>query len=154
MLTAKRSPVGRLEIHGMKWNRLTIYLQRMNLTCIVSFFILTGISKYRMILSSENVIALLIPSIESIMAVALVIPRTRWKGLIAATMILLLWTSCNGYRVVTGSQIPFWYGGLHESFTWMEHFYLVVSMLLLSCMSITLFLINSYHDSRSSRIPV
>lgn len=154
MLAAKRSPVGRLEIHGMKGNRLNIYLQRMNITCIVSFFILTGISKYRMILPAEHTMYLLIPSIEWIIALALIFPRTRGKALIAAMMILLLWTSCNGYRVVTGTQLPFSYGGIHASFNPAEHFYLSAAMLLLSCMTMTLFLINSYHDSRSSRIPV
>lgn len=115
---------------------------------------ITAITKSRFILTNENVVYLLIPALEFVLAMAMILPRTRFKALVVAAMILLLWTICNGYRVVTGAQLPFSYGGLHESFTWMEHFYLVVPMLLLSCMSITLFLINSYHDSRSSRIPV
>lgn len=115
---------------------------------------ITAITKSRFILTNENVVYLLIPALEFVLAMAMILPRTRLKALVVAAMILLLWTICNGYRVVTGTQLPFSYGGIHESFTWMEHFYLVVPMLLLSCMSITLFLINSYHDSRSSRIPV
>lgn len=123
-------------------------------TCILLFIVITAITRFRIILTGENSIYLLIPSIELILAAALIIPRTGFKAIIATAMIQLLWTICNGYCVMSGEKLPFSYGGIHESFNRMEHFYLSAAMLLLSCMGTILFLINSYHDNRSSRIPV
>lgn len=145
----------------MKRNLPGTYLSNLHVICILSYFLFMAISKFGILLTTENLhsrtdhkLYLLIPTLECIIALALVIPRRRLKAMIAAATILLLWVLCNGYRVATGSSLPFVYGGLHESFSWMEHFCIAVPMLLLSCMSITLFLINSFHESRSSRIPV
>lgn len=138
----------------MELNRLVKCTHNIIVTCLVIVFVFTAISKFNFIYSGGNLKCLWIPLVESMTAITLVIPRTRHKAIFMATVILSVWTTCSGYRLLTGRELPFHCGGIHESIHPTEQFYLSALLLLLGCMGITLFLISSYHDSRSSRIPV
>lgn len=101
---------------------------------LIVLFAYTAFSKilafgqFRFVLSSAPLIgkyayeiALLIPTIELIIAVLLIVPRTSKVGLIGAASLLIVFTTYLLFIVFTVPNLPCSCGGAIQELSWKQH---------------------------------
>lgn len=74
----------------------------------------------------------LIPSIEALLVILLLIPRTKGIGLIGSLLLMTLFTFYIAYMLEFGRELPCSCGGIISKLTWPQHLWLNVVLTLLS----------------------
>ncbi len=74
----------------------------------------------------------LVPALELLIAISIVLPSTRFVGLMASLIYLLLLSAYLLYMILFSSSLPCTCGGLISSFTWLQHFWLNCMLMLIT----------------------
>jgi uncharacterized membrane protein YphA (DoxX/SURF4 family) len=100
-----------------------------------------------------TLLAGLIPGVEIAISIALIIPSTRYMGLVLATGLMGVFTLYVGLILHSMKELPCTCGGVLQQMNWQEHFLFNISFLTLGLAGIhahkKIIAIN-----RSSRTPV
>jgi hypothetical protein len=109
----------------------------------------------------SQVMMILIPTIEILIAVLLVIPRTRRVGLVDAFGLMTLFTLYIAYALAAHLKLPCSCGGIIQQLSWKGHLLLNVCLTLIAGVAGFGFLKNSstninffLRNSRGCRKPV
>ncbi|WP_298731771.1 MauE/DoxX family redox-associated membrane protein [uncultured Chitinophaga sp.] len=111
----------------------------------ILLFLYTALSKlseialFRLVLRSSplisgyaNLVSVLIPVSQILVSLLLFIPGTRRKGLYAAFMLMLIFTSYLAYMLCFTSPLPCSCGGVISRFTWKQHLVFNIAFTLLA----------------------
>lgn len=100
-------------------------------------------------------LGILIPAVEIFIAILIIVPFTRYMGLISATSLMALFTGYVAYILFSGSTLPCTCGGIIEQLGWRDHLIVNSSFLVLGIIAV---LLSKHKDfieiNRSSRTPV
>src|SRR5215218_6411620 len=111
---------------------------------LIFLFVYTAISKlinlhqFKVVLEKSNylkgyadLIAVLVPSLEIVISILLFFPISRRQGLLASTILMLLFTLYVGAMVVFLRELPCSCGGVIQTLSWHEHliFNLVITFI-------------------------
>lgn len=139
------------EIHEMKpTNAKTIFIE-VTAALFVLLFIYTAIMKLRDIpffIGSMNhspilrpyapFLSVYIPSVELIIAILLILPFTRYAGLVCASLLMLIFTAYIAYILLYSDQLPCSCGGVIQQMKWPAHLIFNILFLLMGTSSIVL----------------
>lgn len=84
-------------------------------------FFLAQLSLYPFIGLFGSTLAWVIPSMELIIAILLIVPAYRTKGLMAALILLIAFTVYLLLMILYTPDLPCSCGGVIQSLTWMQH---------------------------------
>lgn len=103
-----------------------------------SFSKLLAFNQFRKVLSGAPIIgkyapffAVLIPVLELIIVILLVLPRSTTIGLMAGTILLIVFTIYLAFMVLTDPHLPCSCGGVIEQLSWKQHIVFNVLFILL-----------------------
>lgn len=85
-----------------------------------------------------QLIAIPIPLAEVIIALSLLFPRLRKIGLIAATILMIVFTGYNIYLLTYGGHLPCGCGGIFKKMDWKTHLIVNSSMTILGGLGVWL----------------
>ena len=135
----------------------------------ILLFIYTAISKLRdqpafvmvlhkspLIGSFAVIMATLLPVLEIIIAMLLFIPASKQAGLLAAAVLMALFTAYIGYMIFFTPHLPCTCGGVINQLTWKQHFIFNIIFTSLACAGYRLEKNNKRFvaTNRISRTPV
>lgn len=100
-----------------------------------------------------QLIAIPIPLAEVIIALALLFPQARKIGLIAATILMVLFTGYNIYLLTYGGYLPCGCGGIFKKMDWLTHLIVNSTMTVIGGIGIWLSS-NSHSEKRIERSTV
>lgn len=83
-------------------------------------------------------VKVLIPAIEVAIAILLFVPKTRFVGLCASLFLMSVFSLYVGYALFSDTKLPCSCGGVIESLSWHQHFWLNVMLTLLALLAIRL----------------
>lgn len=95
-----------------------------------------------------------VPVLELIIAVLLLVPRTRLTGLYLYTGLMLMFTLWIGYLLTIASHRPCSCGGVLKYLTWKEHFFFNLGVTGLAIVAIVLERKNRGHRNDPELPPV
>lgn len=138
-----------IEIYGMN----AVNLKRLFIEVMAGLFVLlylyTAIMKLRgiplfigsmshvpLIQAHANLLSGLIPAMELAVSVFLIIPGTRFYGLVMATGLMAAFTFYVSYILISPEKLPCSCGGIIEQLGWVGHLFLNGSLLLGGALSI------------------
>lgn len=93
-----------------------------------------------------------IPAVELGVSLMLLIPRTRYAGLVVSVTLMVVFTAYIGYMVATSSILPCTCGGIIQKMSWHQHLWFNSAFLLLGLAGLALHK-RSIAKDRSSRTP-
>ena len=114
---------------------------------LIFLFLYTGITKYighsiffgslkssPILGNFAGVISFTLPAVEIILAILLIVPKTRRKGFYASAGLLLIFTCYLIYIVTTSTKLPCSCGGVISMLSWKSHiffnlFFIIVSLI-------------------------
>lgn len=99
-------------------------------------------------------LSLFVPVTEIIIAIILIIPGTRKKGILASAILMIIFTCYVGYMLVAKSDLPCTCGGIIQQMNWQDHFWFNSFLTILSIISWFLYPKRLVAISRRSRTPV
>lgn len=125
----------------MKRNLLTEGISSL----IILLFVFTATSKlyeqdtFRSVLSTSplisnmsSVVSWVLPVVLLMVALLLIIPRTRQWGLWSSFILMLLFTLYISYMLAFASQLPCSCGGVFKQLTWNQHLFFNVFIMVLA----------------------
>lgn len=120
------------------WKTLTVYF-------FVFLFVYTAGSKWMdyarfkwvledspLLKSFSTVIAIGLPAGELVIALLLLLPRSRQTGLLYTVIMMGIFTTYIGYMLLTASSLPCSCGGVLRSMSWLQHFFFNLFLFLLA----------------------
>lgn len=133
---------------------LFIYTSISKLMSVQSFAL--AMSHSPLIGSFSRPLSLIVPGLEVIVAIALIIPQSRYIGLIASALLMTIFTFYIAYIILFASKLPCTCGGVIENMTWSQHLAFNVLFLSLGIVAIIIYKKQNrlIAKSRSRRIPV
>lgn len=87
-------------------------------------------TKSLLLRSYAAILSGMIPAVEAALAVLLIIPRTRWIGLLGATILISIFAAYIFYMLITSSDLPCTCGGIIQELTWGQHLVLNLGMMV------------------------
>jgi hypothetical protein len=85
-----------------------------------------------------EVISWLLPVIEIMIAIILIIPLTKIKGLFFATILMIFFTGYVGYIMTSNNHLPCTCGGFLQKLSWKQHLILNTSFVLFGLIALSL----------------
>lgn len=144
------SVLSKLQIRKLK-NQVMISKTRLSITLqvicslLIFLFAYTAVSKlsnfglFQALLSQSPLIgekailvAWLLPPFELVMAILLLVPRTRAMALLGSFILLLVFTGYTVYMLLSSTKLPCSCGGVFRSLGWREHLLLNIFFTLLT----------------------
>lgn len=80
----------------------------------------------------NHLIAWLVPTIEIIISIFLIIPKTRNSGLIASLGLMTLFTTYLIYMINSGSELGCSCGGIVSALSWKQHIWFNIIFIILA----------------------
>lgn len=154
------------EIHEMKPTNTKAIFIEVTTSLFVLLFIYTAIMKLKDIpffIGSMNhspilrpyapFLSVYIPVVELIVALLLIMPFTRYSGLICASLLMLIFTGYIAYILLFSDQLPCSCGGVIQQMKWPSHLIFNFFFLSIGIISI-IFKKQVIAINRRSRTPV
>ncbi|RCH54676.1 hypothetical protein DJ568_12720 [Mucilaginibacter hurinus] len=105
---------------------------------------LNGLTKVQLIRGYAEMLSVLVPGIEIIIAVLLIIPKTVKVGLMAFTGVMGAFTVYIISAMIWESHLPCSCGGAIEKLTWMQHIWFNLAFILLAIIALRLAKFSNY----------
>lgn len=86
--------------------------------------------------AAPETVARIIIGAEAIAVMLLLIPLTRWYGLILAALLMSLFTAYIAYMLITASALPCSCGGIISKLGWKEHLWLNIILFIIACLAV------------------
>lgn len=86
--------------------------------------------------AAPEAVARIIIGAEGIAVMLLLIPLTRWYGLILAALLMSLFTAYIAYMLITASSLPCSCGGIISKLGWKEHLWLNIGLFIIACVAV------------------
>lgn len=139
-----------IEIMTSLFVLLYLYTAIMKLRDIPLF--IGSMSHVPLIRGYANLLSGLIPALEIAVSVFLIVPGTRFYGLVMATILIAAFTFYVSYILISPEKLPCSCGGVIEQLGWVGHLFLNGSLLLGGALSI-IFYKQIIAINRRSRTP-
>lgn len=125
------------------WNKKNI--SEIFATLLVFLFLYTGLSKYTsfhrfqaalsqspILKHYSGIISFLIPGIEILIAISLIVPKTRKIGFLFSFFLLTLFTLYLVYMITFTPNLPCTCGGVITQLTWKQHIFFNLTFIAIS----------------------
>ncbi|QRY55562.1 MauE/DoxX family redox-associated membrane protein [Sphingobacterium siyangense] len=99
---------------------------------------LSDLRRSPMLSPFANALAIGVPAVEIIISLLLLVPKTRFAGLVGALILMLAFTIYVSYLVFTQSELPCTCGGIIRQLTWKQHFFFNVFFTVVALVGVAL----------------
>jgi uncharacterized membrane protein YphA (DoxX/SURF4 family) len=87
----------------------------------------------------NTVVAWLIPTIEIVIGILLIVPKTKRIGLISSLVLMIIFTAYLIYMVNSGSRLPCRCGGIISGLSWKNHIIFNFALVALAALGVSIF---------------
>lgn len=97
------------------------------------------LSKYPLIRNYAGLIAVLVPVSELIVSLLLIVPQTKWWGMLSSFLLLSFFLAYILFMFISGSDLPCSCGGLVARLSWHQHVWFNSVLILLASLGLVLY---------------
>lgn len=97
-----------------------------------------SLEKFPLLNLAASFLSWAIPAMELVIALLLLLPRFRKRGLMAALGLMILFTGYMVYMLITSSHLPCSCGGVINNLSWHQHLWLNSLLIILAALAIFL----------------